>query len=510
MFNIVLINTPPFFVADALKLLLKEYIAPTQANIVLFFLGPIITLIFALLGYSVIPYGPGLSVSDLNLGIIYMLAVSSLSTYGILLAGLKHSPLTGWSVKGLCPSLSFKVQLIEPRVKGRVSPPIMRIIGNKLSEFQEILKLSKLEAKHIYFNNKYGRTTTSRLVSKNNNSTKSTQGLYFYNSFLYKLFYNKTTVLFFMAWLCFLYFCIDGDNQDLVYRFNVTMSLPLFAKQPKGFRQSFYTSHGKNNELSSEEIKAPHSIYIKELYKDRKAPVVPFDRSSILATCSHCLDSNIKYEFLKNWGSKGCIYIIEYKHNPLIYYIGRTTLLKRRFNNHLKADSGSKLHVFLNLVGWEHFNISIVEVCSPEVQGARENYYLQKYLPILNTTFSSSFSESAIYASLTSKLVALKSAQDHVSGQAIPTYVYGINNKGISKTFVKYNSLTEASSNEKVARGTVGTFRDTNVPFRDKLYFSKPIIDFELTFNLVKSASKDLKLNSNIAKGVLAYNAKTL
>jgi NADH-ubiquinone oxidoreductase chain 1 len=73
--------------ADALKLLLKEYVAPTQANIVLFFLGPVITLIFALLGYGVIPYGPGLAISDLNLGIFYMLAVSSLATYGILLAG---------------------------------------------------------------------------------------------------------------------------------------------------------------------------------------------------------------------------------------------------------------------------------------------------------------------------------------------------------------------------------------------------------------------------------------
>src|SRR6201747_2846804 len=73
--------------ADALKLLLKEYISPTQANIVLFFLGPVITLIFSLLGYAVIPYGPGLFVSDLALGILYILAVSSLSTYGILLAG---------------------------------------------------------------------------------------------------------------------------------------------------------------------------------------------------------------------------------------------------------------------------------------------------------------------------------------------------------------------------------------------------------------------------------------
>jgi NADH-ubiquinone oxidoreductase chain 1 len=73
--------------ADALKLLLKEYVGPTQANLILFFLGPIITLIFSLLGYAVIPYGPGLSIGDLGLGILYMLAVSSLATYGILLAG---------------------------------------------------------------------------------------------------------------------------------------------------------------------------------------------------------------------------------------------------------------------------------------------------------------------------------------------------------------------------------------------------------------------------------------
>ena len=73
--------------ADALKLLLKEYVAPAQANRILFFLGPVITLIFALLGYAVIPYGPGLTIGDLDLGILYLLAVSSLSTYGILLAG---------------------------------------------------------------------------------------------------------------------------------------------------------------------------------------------------------------------------------------------------------------------------------------------------------------------------------------------------------------------------------------------------------------------------------------
>jgi NADH-ubiquinone oxidoreductase chain 1 len=73
--------------ADALKLLLKEYISPTQSNFILFFLGPVITLVFSLLSFAVIPYAAGLTVLDLDLGILYLLAVSSLATYGILLAG---------------------------------------------------------------------------------------------------------------------------------------------------------------------------------------------------------------------------------------------------------------------------------------------------------------------------------------------------------------------------------------------------------------------------------------
>lgn len=73
--------------ADALKLLIKEYVYPTQANIILFFVGPLITLLFSLYGYAMIPYGPGISIYDFNFGLLYMLIVSSLSTYGILLAG---------------------------------------------------------------------------------------------------------------------------------------------------------------------------------------------------------------------------------------------------------------------------------------------------------------------------------------------------------------------------------------------------------------------------------------
>lgn len=73
--------------ADAIKLLIKEYILPTLSNIVLFCLGPVITLIFALLAYAMVPYGPGISLNDFYLGLLFMLAVSSAATYGILLAG---------------------------------------------------------------------------------------------------------------------------------------------------------------------------------------------------------------------------------------------------------------------------------------------------------------------------------------------------------------------------------------------------------------------------------------
>jgi NADH-ubiquinone oxidoreductase chain 1 len=73
--------------ADALKLLIKEYVYPTQANIILFFIGPLITLLFSLYGYAMVPYGAGISIYDFNFGLLYMLIVSSLATYGILLAG---------------------------------------------------------------------------------------------------------------------------------------------------------------------------------------------------------------------------------------------------------------------------------------------------------------------------------------------------------------------------------------------------------------------------------------
>ena len=98
----------------------------------------------------------------------------------------------------------------------------------------------------------------------------------------------------------------------------------------------------------------------------------------MLATCYNILDKNVRSELLKEWDLKKCIYLISYKHDPDIYYIGRTNLFSRRLYNHLKADSSNKFHLFLNLVDWEYFNVSILEVCSLNNKGGKEKIIICK------------------------------------------------------------------------------------------------------------------------------------
>lgn len=73
--------------ADGLKLFVKETILPSNANKGLFLLAPMLTFGLALLGWIVIPFGEGLVLADINVGILYLLAVSALGVYGIILSG---------------------------------------------------------------------------------------------------------------------------------------------------------------------------------------------------------------------------------------------------------------------------------------------------------------------------------------------------------------------------------------------------------------------------------------
>ena len=74
-------------VADGLKLLVKETVIPSGANRVVFILAPMLTFILALVAWAVIPFDAGWVLADINVGILYLFAISSLGVYGIIMAG---------------------------------------------------------------------------------------------------------------------------------------------------------------------------------------------------------------------------------------------------------------------------------------------------------------------------------------------------------------------------------------------------------------------------------------
>jgi len=73
--------------ADGLKLLLKETVIPSGANRVVFILAPILTFLLSLIAWAVIPFDYGMVLADINVGVLYLFAISSLGVYGIIMAG---------------------------------------------------------------------------------------------------------------------------------------------------------------------------------------------------------------------------------------------------------------------------------------------------------------------------------------------------------------------------------------------------------------------------------------
>jgi len=74
-------------IADGLKLLFKETVIPSGANKVVFIAAPVVTFLLGLIGWAVIPFDDGMVLADINVGILYLFAVSSLGVYGVIMAG---------------------------------------------------------------------------------------------------------------------------------------------------------------------------------------------------------------------------------------------------------------------------------------------------------------------------------------------------------------------------------------------------------------------------------------
>ena len=74
-------------IADAVKLIFKEIIRPTAANKALFFLGPVMTIMPALAAWAVIPFGPDVALANINAGLLFLMAITSMEVYGVIIAG---------------------------------------------------------------------------------------------------------------------------------------------------------------------------------------------------------------------------------------------------------------------------------------------------------------------------------------------------------------------------------------------------------------------------------------
>lgn len=99
--------------ADALKLLSKETILPSGASKVVFVIAPMLTFILSLIAWAVIPFGKGLVIADVNVGILYLFAVSSLGVYGVIMAGWSSNskyPFLG-AMRSAAQMISYEVSL---------------------------------------------------------------------------------------------------------------------------------------------------------------------------------------------------------------------------------------------------------------------------------------------------------------------------------------------------------------------------------------------------------------
>jgi len=99
--------------ADGLKLFVKETILPSNANLNIFLLAPMLTFVLSLMGWAVIPFSSGTVIGDINVGILYLFAISSLSVYGIITSGWSSNskyPFLG-ALRSTAQMVSYEVSI---------------------------------------------------------------------------------------------------------------------------------------------------------------------------------------------------------------------------------------------------------------------------------------------------------------------------------------------------------------------------------------------------------------
>lgn len=224
---------------------------------------------------------------------------------------------------------------------------------------------------------------------------------------------------------------------------------------------------------------------IEALYKNRKAPVKPF-KGKVVNVCKDLLSSTALNAFFKELKGKGGIYMFTnpfgvpsaacgvrgLKDNPNIFYIGsicgprqrstngttqarRAKDFQKRFKSHLNIKLNDRFHAFANTIGWDKFEFSVIEICNLDTLQERENYYLQNYLPLLNTIFKSNLNDAQTYDSLYD-ILKLRQLQSNFENkyQGINIYLYEYVNGHLGTSCNTFSSINKLSNYLGIARET--------------------------------------------------------
>nr|YP_009047435.1 NADH dehydrogenase subunit 1 [Ulota hutchinsiae]YP_009115200.1 NADH dehydrogenase subunit 1 [Lewinskya speciosa]YP_009307242.1 NADH dehydrogenase subunit 1 [Orthotrichum bicolor]YP_009307402.1 NADH dehydrogenase subunit 1 [Ulota crispa]AKM98640.1 NADH dehydrogenase subunit 1 [Pulvigera lyellii]AGN74187.1 NADH dehydrogenase subunit 1 [Ulota hutchinsiae]AHG58854.1 NADH dehydrogenase subunit 1 [Ulota hutchinsiae]AIZ97006.1 NADH dehydrogenase subunit 1 [Lewinskya speciosa]AOR81970.1 NADH deh len=127
--------------ADGLKLMIKEPILPSSANLFIFLMAPVITFMLSLVAWAVIPFDYGMVLSDLNVGILYLFAISSLGVYGIITAGWSSNSKYAFlgALRSAAQMVSYEVSI------GLIIITVLICVGSR--NFSEIV----IAQKQIWF-----------------------------------------------------------------------------------------------------------------------------------------------------------------------------------------------------------------------------------------------------------------------------------------------------------------------------------------------------------------------
>ena len=244
---------------------------------------------------------------------------------------------------------------------------------------------------------------------------------------------------------------------------------------------------------------------LRELYRNRKAPIFEFS-DNVLFTFTDLLNSSRIISFFKPLKGKGGIYMFRYKKDPKIFYIGRARDFYKRFKHHLNSNLKDRFHKFVNSIGWDQFEFSIIEICDPNLQLDWEKYYLQKYLPLLNTIFKSNFSQIPLHESLYKTLKIRRSNFD-LDNKYKNTfiYIYEFKNNQISTNYKTVSSINVPSKVLGISRETIFLYLNTCVPYKNFLFLTNKQSWNWMDDKLISSYMQALTLNDNIAKDLWMY-----